>query len=517
MCSYHNGNRLHLPHDPDLLRSFLFILKNEDDSKLPDSSQPVLDGTDKKGGALAEVDRAMDNGTTYGLPEFSVKWLDLINENDIAGFATTSKPFNSNQSFNAQGDTAGYNGANSDFSAVSAMWLKQANENKIADHGNPLKASDINQISGAPYQNHTFPEDNEADGSQKQRMAHQAYQLEKQKYLKFFIFLFAYAIMVPLALIFERKSLEKINGKIVFQSFLLWIIRSLVYTSATFVAAMINLAPACTFILAICFKYISYTSRFPDGETGNKNKSRAGKSVWDINRNRWSNVVHILQRYRDTHLVDTFKPFEASPTDEKSGNITVVTRHQQVRSRCIFWSFELRFILFVVDHTGQNECKIPLPLFKHCFDVCNGRNARSCDALCTVFSMMSANFGHVEDAVLQGILGSALLVFLVSCAVRLMGPLYASIFNPLGLVFVAVLGSLLLDEELYLGSIIGGLMIVCGVYVVLWGKAKEMKQKTQLVPVPTVDSHEATEEDKQSEIKETDEEDIEAPHAIVLA
>ncbi|KAE8692619.1 Mtn21-like protein, putative isoform 2 [Hibiscus syriacus] len=73
-------------------------------------------------------------------------------------------------------------------------------------------------------------------------------------------------------------------------------------------------------------------------------------------------------------------------------------------------------------------------------------------------------------------------------------------FQSLGVVFVAVLGSLLLDEKLYLGSIIGGLMIVCGVYVVLWGKAKEMKQKIQLVPVPTVDvdSHEQPEGDKPS-------------------
>ncbi|XP_038999450.1 WAT1-related protein At1g09380-like [Hibiscus syriacus] len=103
-------------------------------------------------------------------------------------------------------------------------------------------------------------------------------------------------------------------------------------------------------------------------------------------------------------------------------------------------------------------------------------------------------------------MGSALLVFLVSWAFRLMGILYASIFNPLVLVFVSILGFLLLDEKLYLGSIIEGLMMVCGVYVVLWGKAKEMKQKSQLVAVPTVDvdSHETTEKDKQSEIKETD-------------
>ncbi|KAE8692621.1 putative Sequence-specific DNA binding transcription factor [Hibiscus syriacus] len=180
MCSYHNGNRLYLPHDPDLLRSFLIILKNEDDSKLLDSSQPVLDGTDQKAEALAEVDIAKDNGTTSVLPEFSVKWLDLINENDITGFANTSKPFDSNQSLNAQGDTAGYNRENYDFSAVSAMWLKQTNENEVPDHGKYSEVSDFNQISDSPHRNLTRHEDNEADGSQ-ESMARRANQLEKQK------------------------------------------------------------------------------------------------------------------------------------------------------------------------------------------------------------------------------------------------------------------------------------------------------------------------------------------------
>ncbi|MBA0751073.1 hypothetical protein Gogos_002441 [Gossypium gossypioides] len=55
---------------------------------------------------------------------------------------------------------------------------------------------------------------------------------------------------------------------------------------------------------------------------------------------------------------------------------------------------------------------------------------------------------------LQGIMGSTLFVFLVSWVVRLKGPLYAIIFNPLGLVLVAVVGSLLLDEKLHLGRYI---------------------------------------------------------------
>ncbi|KAE8654377.1 Mtn21-like protein, putative isoform 2 [Hibiscus syriacus] len=323
-------------------------------------------------------------------------------------------------------------------------------------------------------------------------------------------FLFAYAIMVPLALIFERKSLEKINRKIVFQSFLCGLfgsnlyLQSLVYTSATFVAAMINLAPASgsDFVSGdkLCVAIHKGGIFYGDGETGNKNKSRAGKSVWDINRNRWSNVVHILQRIWSSWARKVLNP-------RLEGKISFFLPF-----------YYTNFIILVFQfHQAKMSVKFPYLYSSTALMCVTGGMQGAVIALCTVSDWSQWRLGwnvRLLAVAYVGILGSALLVFLVSWAVRLIGPLYASIFNPLGLVFFAVLGSLLLDEELY---IIGGLMIVCGVYVVLWGKAKEMKQKTQLVPVPTVDSHEATEEDKQSEIKETDEEDIEAPHAIVLA
>ncbi|XVF00752.1 hypothetical protein REPUB_Repub04eG0028500 [Reevesia pubescens] len=189
MCSYHNGNRLYLPHDPDLLQSLLLILKNEDDYELHDSGQPVLDGTELKAGVLAKVDTTEDNGATSGFSEFSAKWLRLINENEIAGFVNTSKSLNSNRTLDAQGDTAEYNGANSGFSGVSALWLKQTNDNKVAGLGNHLKRWDCNQnldsqtLYNLNHRNLSCPEGNEADGSQKQLMAYRVCQLEKQKLL----------------------------------------------------------------------------------------------------------------------------------------------------------------------------------------------------------------------------------------------------------------------------------------------------------------------------------------------
>ncbi|KAL5054608.1 hypothetical protein RYX36_035290, partial [Vicia faba] len=72
-----------------------------------------------------------------------------------------------------------------------------------------------------------------------------------------------------------------------------------------------------------------------------------------------------------------------------------------------------------------------------------------------------------------GIVTSGLVFILTAWCVRKKGPVYASAFNPLNLLIVAIVASLLLDETLYLGSVIGGVLIVGGLYMVLWGKSKE--------------------------------------------
>ncbi|KAJ1402230.1 EamA domain [Sesbania bispinosa] len=95
-------------------------------------------------------------------------------------------------------------------------------------------------------------------------------------------------------------------------------------------------------------------------------------------------------------------------------------------------------------------------------------------------------------AVYLEIVVSELVIIITTWCVQLRGPLFASIFNPLCLVVVAIAGSLLLDEKLTVGSVIGGVIIVCGLYMVLWGKSKEMK-KMNMEPPDNTQEFEVTE------------------------
>ncbi|MCD9640363.1 hypothetical protein HAX54_025639 [Datura stramonium] len=45
------------------------------------------------------------------------------------------------------------------------------------------------------------------------------------------------------------------------------------------------------------------------------------------------------------------------------------------------------------------------------------------------------------------------------------------------MIIVAIMGSFILAEKIYLGGVLGAVLIVAGLYSVLWGKYKEYQEK----------------------------------------
>ncbi|XVF47817.1 hypothetical protein PTKIN_Ptkin03bG0141400 [Pterospermum kingtungense] len=74
-----------------------------------------------------------------------------------------------------------------------------------------------------------------------------------------------------------------------------------------------------------------------------------------------------------------------------------------------------------------------------------------------------------------GIFGSGLSFFAQAWCISKRGPLYSAMFNPLCTVIVTISAALLLHEEIYMGSLIGAAGVIGGLYVVLWGKAKDLQ------------------------------------------
>ncbi|XP_028790611.1 WAT1-related protein At4g30420-like [Neltuma alba] len=80
-------------------------------------------------------------------------------------------------------------------------------------------------------------------------------------------------------------------------------------------------------------------------------------------------------------------------------------------------------------------------------------------------------------------IGIAVSFFIQSWTISKRGPLFCAMFNPLCTVITAMVSATFLHEDLYVGSLIGGLAVISGLYIVLWGKAKEVegvKEEAQL-------------------------------------
>ncbi|GAV66921.1 EamA domain-containing protein [Cephalotus follicularis] len=82
---------------------------------------------------------------------------------------------------------------------------------------------------------------------------------------------------------------------------------------------------------------------------------------------------------------------------------------------------------------------------------------------------------RIVASVYAGVVCNALAFCLMSYSIQRKGALYVSVFSPLMLVLVAILSWALLREKLSVGTLTGSLLIVSGLYAVLWGKEKETK------------------------------------------
>ncbi|KAM0898350.1 hypothetical protein ACQ4PT_021995 [Festuca glaucescens] len=97
-------------------------------------------------------------------------------------------------------------------------------------------------------------------------------------------------------------------------------------------------------------------------------------------------------------------------------------------------------------------------------------------ALCTHRDMDYWRLGlniRLYSSAYAGIVVSGSAFPLMSWCLRKKGPLYVAMFGPLVVVFVAVMSSIVLDETLHIGIVLGAVLIVAGLYMVLWGKARE--------------------------------------------
>ncbi|XP_054803936.1 WAT1-related protein At1g68170-like [Prosopis cineraria] len=301
-------------------------------------------------------------------------------------------------------------------------------------------------------------------------------------------YMFATLFIAPLALFLERSKRPKMTWSVLFQAFLCGVfggvmsqsfyLESLALTSATFASAMANLTPAITFLMAVSFSLERLSVRTVAGQL---------KIIGTIIAIGGAMVLTFLKGTK----IDTGS-FHVILLHQHKGHVASPLAPSSIKALlgalCSLGSSATYALWLII----QAKMSKSYPYYYSSTALMSSMAAlfSTAFAFCFESDLTQWKLGwniRLLTTAYAGIVVSGIMVVVMAWCVNMKGPLYVSAFNPLLLVFVAIAGCLMLDEKLYLGSIIGGILIVCGLYLVLWGKGKEMKKMNQLIPSQNLD------------------------------
>ncbi|XP_061338503.1 WAT1-related protein At1g25270-like [Gastrolobium bilobum] len=285
---------------------------------------------------------------------------------------------------------------------------------------------------------------------------------------------FAAATTIPLALIFERKRpnmtrkvfglafLSGLFGGALFQNLFYG---ALTFAPATLVSALYNLIPSITLILAICFGFekLNWGAATGKAKVFGTIIGLVGAMLLAFYKGI---VFHIWHFHFNLYtLLDQTGHENADHGNELLGALCVI-------ASCFCFS------IWMIIQAKINE-GYPCRYASIALMSTIGAIQSIIFGLCVERDWNQWKMGwdvRLLTAAYSGIMASGIMIIVIAWCIHVRGPLFASSFNPLMLVLVAIVASLTLDEKLYLGSAIGSVLIVVGLYAVLWGKGKEMQK-----------------------------------------
>ncbi|MED6121742.1 hypothetical protein PIB30_033085 [Stylosanthes scabra] len=291
---------------------------------------------------------------------------------------------------------------------------------------------------------------------------------------------FATAAIAPFALVLERKVRPKITFLVFIQMFLLGLLGPVIdqnlyymglkFTSPTYSCAISNMLPAMTFVMAVIFRMEKLDMRKVrcQAKVIGTVVTVAGAMLMTLYKGQvinffWSNYMHHPRNYVPDNTTTTTASGE---TDWVKGSILLIFATLAWASFFILQAVTLR----------KYSAQLSLTAIV-CF-------LGTLQSIAVTFVMEhSPNVWTIGwdmnllAAAYAGIVSSGIAYYVQGIVMQRRGPVFVTAFSPLMMIIVAVMGSFILAENIYLGGVIGAILIVVGLYSVLWGKYKEHKEK----------------------------------------
>ncbi|CAL4994356.1 unnamed protein product [Urochloa decumbens] len=303
-------------------------------------------------------------------------------------------------------------------------------------------------------------------------------------------------LLLPIAVFLERKNAPSISLRMILKLFLYAFIGntfslnlynvSMKLTSATVASATFNSQPVVTFCLALLLRMEVVKLRSSSGIAKVTGVALClagvlvialyiGPGLSPINHHRVFAVHALASPSRATWIKGTFLMVLAN----MSWSLWIVKQAAVLKefpnkilmmlSQCIFSTVQ-SFIVALVAERDFSKWKLRLDI----------------SLLAIIYT---------------GFMVNGVSFYLQAWCVEMKGPVFLTVWTPLCLIFTIFCSSII-GEIVHLGSIVGGLLLVGGLYCVLWGKSKENKTaqcnrvNTMDIGVQDEQEHKQTEEDK---------------------
>ncbi|XP_065851645.1 WAT1-related protein At2g37460-like [Euphorbia lathyris] len=284
--------------------------------------------------------------------------------------------------------------------------------------------------------------------------------------------IFATLVIAPFALLLDRKVRPKMTSSIFIKILLLALLEPVIdqnlyflgmkYTTATFAAAIVNILPAITFVLAwiIGLEKVKMTSLHSQAKIAGTVATVAGAMVMTLVKG---------------------VPVDLFGMKGKTGQVTDgVNLHSSIKGAllitvgCFSWAC---FMILQAITLKTYPVELSLTAWICLFGTIEGTIV----ALVMERGNSSVWALHWDTklvaAVYSGVVCSGFAYYIQGVIMKDRGPVFVTAFNPLAMVIVAFMSSIILAEQMYLGRIIGAIIIVGGLYFVVWGKSKDYESE----------------------------------------
>ncbi|KAF3612661.1 putative methyltransferase PMT18 [Capsicum annuum] len=285
--------------------------------------------------------------------------------------------------------------------------------------------------------------------------------------------------LAPIAFFLERNTRPKLTPQILCYLFLSAIVGAsltqylfllgIQYTSATFACAFLNMVPVITFLMALLFGLEAFNI---------KDRSGRAKVIGTL---ICLGGAFLLTFYKGIPLIHFSHVQDLSRTVEEPISSSKRNEQWMFGSMILFAGTLLWSSWFLLQSkiAKKYPCQYSSTVIMTFFSAIQSAILTlSTDRRLSIWIPNEKTIDMLS-VVYTGLVGSGLCFVGMSWCVKKRGPVFTAAFSPLIQVMAAMLDVPLLHEQLNLGSVMGSVIVIVGLYFLLWGKIKEMQKVSQ--------------------------------------